>query len=232
MGGGKDPESATTFQMINLSMIAPKWGPPVTLPDGLARVNVNVVALPNGTVIVSGGRPLGGTPANGGACWIYDPVAMTWQECDAVANKRCYHSVAVLLPDGRVATAGNECPADTTYEVFSPPYLFASDGSPAPRPQITTLPAQVHHGHDFAIQTPSPARIAKVVLVRPMAVTHQTDSEQRVIQLAYRTTGPNELTATAPDGWHPHALAPRGWYMVFLIDDRGVPSVGQFMHLH
>jgi hypothetical protein len=232
VGGGSDPESAATFQMINLSTLVPKWGPPVTLPDGLARVNVNLVALPNGTVFVSGGRSLAGTPPNGGACWIYDPPAMTWQECDSVANKRGYHSVAVLLLDGRVATAGNECPADTTYEVFSPPYLFASDGTPAPRPQITGLPSQVHHGHEFTIDTPSPTTIAKVVLVRPMAVTHQTDSEQRVVQLAFRTTGPAQLTATAPNGWHPHALAPRGWYMVFLVDHQGVPSVGQFMHLH
>lgn len=232
VGGGSDPESATTFQMINLSTLTPKWGPPVTLPDGLARVNVNLVALPNGTVFVAGGRPTGGTPANGGACWIYDPVGMSWQECDAVANRRAYHSVAVLLPDGRVATAGNECPADTTYEVFSPPYLFASDGTLAARPQITTLPGQVHHGHDFAIETPAPSTITKVVLVRPMAVTHQTDSEQRVIQLAFYVSGATELTVTAPNGWHPHALAPRGWYMVFLIDNQGVPSVGQFMHLH
>ena len=232
VGGGKDPESAATFQMINLSVMVPKWGPPVTLPDGLARVNVNLVALPDGTVFVSGGRPTAGTPPNGGACWIYDPAAMTWQECDAVANKRGYHSMALLLTDGRIVTAGNECPADTTYEVFSPPYLFASDGTLAPRPEITSLPAQVHHGHEFTIQTPSPSTIGKVVLVRPMAVTHQTDSEQRVIQLMSLTTGPTELTATAPNGWHPHALAPRGWYMVFLIDQQGVPSVGKFMHLH
>lgn len=232
VGGGKDPESATTFQMINLSTLTPKWGPPVTLPDGLARVNVNLVALPDGTVFVSGGRPLSGTPADGGACWIYNPVTMTWQECDAVARRRGYHSVAVLLPDGRVATAGNECPSDTTYEVFSPPYLFASDGSLAPRPVITSLPAQVHHGHTFTIQTPSPATVAKVVLVKPMAVTHQTDSEQRVVQLSFGVSGPTSLSATAPNGWHPHGLAPRAWYMVFLVDNQGVPSVGQFMHLH
>jgi hypothetical protein len=232
VGGGKDPESATTFQMINLSTLTPKWGPPVTLPDGLARVNVNVVALPDGTIFMSGGRPTGGTPADGGACWIYDPVAMTWQECDRLANRRAYHSVALLLPDGRVVTAGNECPADTTYEVFSPPYLFASDGSLAPRPEITSLPAQVHHGHTFEIETPAPAGIAKVVLARPMAVTHQTDSEQRVIQLSFSVSGPTSLSATAPNGWHPHALAPRGWYMVFLIDQDGVPSIGRFMHLH
>lgn len=232
VGGGKDPESATTFQMINLSTIAPKWGPPVTLPDGLARVNVNLVALPDGTVFVSGGRPLGGTPANGGACWIYDPVEMTWQEGDVVANRRAYHSVAVLLLDGRVATAGNQCPADTTYEVFSPPYLFASDGTLAPRPKITSLPAQVHHGHKFFIGTPSTSTIEKVVLVRPMAETHQTDSEQRVIQLMFHASGPTKLRAAAPNGWYPHAVAPRGWYMVFLVDNHGVPSVGHFMHLH
>jgi hypothetical protein len=229
-GGGSDPESATTYQMINLSTLSPKWGSPATLPDGLARVNVNLVALPNGTVFVSGGRPIGGT--DGGVCWIYDPVAMTWQECDAVANRRAYHSIAVLLPDGRVATAGNECPADTTYEIFSPPYLFASNGTLAPRPKIVSLPGQVHHGHDFVIETPEPSTIAKVVLVRPMAVTHQTDSQQRVIQLMFHISGACELTATAPNGWHPHALAPRGWYMVFLIDHHGVPSVGKFMLLH
>lgn len=232
VGGGKDPESTTTFQMINLSTLTPAWGPPVTLPDGLARVNPNVVALPDGTVFISGGRPLGGTPANGGACWIYNPVTMNWQECDAIANPRGYHSVALLLPDGRVAVAGNECPADNTYEVFSPPYLFAADGSLAPRPVISSLPAQVHHGLDLVIQTPSPSTIAKVVLVRPMAVTHQTETEQRVVQLSFLQTGPTQITANAPNGWHPHGLAPRGWYMVFLIDQQGVPSVGQFMHLH
>lgn len=232
VGGGGDPESATTFQMINLSTLAPKWGPPVTLPDGLSRVNVNLVALPDGTVFMSGGRPSAGTPSTGGVCWIYDPVAMTWQECDSVARRRGYHSVALLLPDGRVVTAGNECPADTTLEVFSPQYLFRPNGSLAPRPVISASPNLVHHGHDFAIDTPDPAAIHKVVLVRPMAVTHQTDSEQRVIQLPFRTTGATQLTATAPNGWHPHALAPRGWYMLFLIDHEGVPSVSNFMHLH
>ena len=232
VGGGKDPESTTTFQMINLSTLTPKWGPPITLPDGLARVNVNLVALPDGTVFVSGGRPLDGTPQTGGACWIFNPSTMSWRQCDAVAKRRAYHSVALLLPDGRVATAGNECPAETTYEVFSPPYLFDSTAALASRPQITSLPAQVHHGQDFTIQTPSPSSIAKVVLVRPMAVTHQTDSQQRVIHLCHHVSGAHAITTTAPNGWYPHALAPRGHYMVFLIDTHGVPSLGQFMHLH
>ena len=195
-------------------------------------MNVNVAALPDGTIFVSGGRPSAALPVGGGSCWIYDPVAMTWQECDALANRRAYHSIALLLPDGRIATAGNECPADTTYEVFSPPYLFASDGSLAPRPEITGLPAEVHHGHEFDIQTPSASAIRKVVLVSPMAVTHQTDSAQRVVQLSFAMTGPTTLLATAPDGWHPHGLAPRAWYMAFIIDEYGVPSEARFIHLH
>ena len=232
VGGGKDPESTTTFQMINLSTLSPKWGSPVAMPDGLSRVNVNVVALPDGTAFISGGRPKTGTPPTGGACWIYNPSDMSWREVDEVANSRTYHSVALLLADGRVVTAGNECPNDRTIEVFSPPYLFASDGSLAPRPSITSSPSLVHHGHDFQIETPDPASIDKVVLVRPMAVTHQTDTQQRVVQLQFTTTGPDQLSATAPNGWHPHALAPRGWYMLFIVDQAGVPSVGEFMHLH
>lgn len=232
VGGGQDPASATTYQMINLSTLTPKWGPALPLPDGLSRVNVNLVALPDGTVFMSGGRPLSGTPVNGGACWIYDPPNMTWIEMDSVANRRGYHSVAVLLPDARVLTAGNQCPADRTYEIFSPPYLFAPDGSPASRPDITAAPDLVHHGRYFDIETPDPAAIARVVLVRPMAVTHQTDSEQKVIQLTSSITGATTLTAQMPDGWHPHALAPQGWYLLFLIDNDGVPSIGKFIELH
>jgi hypothetical protein len=232
VGGGQDPESASTYQMINLSTLSPKWGPPLPLPDGLARVNVNLVLLPDGSMFLSGGRPVTGTPPDGGQCWIYEPAGMTWAPMDQVTNMRGYHSVALLLPDARVMTAGNQCPADRTIEIFSPPYLFAPDGSPATRPGITSAPNLVHHGRNFDIQTPDPAAIAKVVMVRPMAVTHQTDSEQRVIQLVHSITGTTTLNAEAPDGWHPHAIAPQGWYMLFLIDTAGVPSVAHFMHLH
>jgi len=232
VGGGQDPESATSYQMINLSTLSPEWGPPLTLPDSLSRVNVNLVALPDGTVFMLGGRPLSGTPVDGGACWTYNPASMTWTEMDSVANMRGYHSVALLLPDARVLTAGNQRPADRTVEIFSPPYLFAADGSPASRPAITTAPNLVHHGREFEIETPDPASIAKVVLVRPMAVTHQTDSEQRVIHLTSSISGATTLTAEAPNGWHPHALAPQGWYMLFIVDTDGVPSEAHFVNLH
>jgi hypothetical protein len=234
VGGGKDPDSATTYQLINLSEFGPEWSSALAIPDGLARVNVNVVLLPDTTAFVCGGRPLGGSPPNGGPCWIYDAAASSWREMDAISNSRRYHSVAVLLPDARVGVAGDEEHNDRSIEVFNPPYLFNPDGSWRPRPQITSTspPDLVHHGHTLTIETPDAPSIRSVVFVRPMAVTHQTDSEQRVVSLSFSHTGPTTLTATAPDGWHPHAIAPRGYYMLFLMNNHGTPSIAKFMYLH
>ncbi len=127
-----------------------------------------------------------------------------------------------------MATGGQNTTGEDIIEVFRPPYLFAGT-----RPVINAVsPSPVHHGQTFTIETPQAAEIAKVVLVRPMAVTHQTDSEQRTIQLCGTQSGKNTLSATAPNGWHPHGLAPRGWYMLFILNGNGVPSEAKFIHLH
>jgi hypothetical protein len=231
--GGGSGTSTSTYQMINLSELDPEWGPPLPMPDGLARINVNLVLLPDNRVFVCGGLEGPPTRANGGACWIYDPSTFNWYEMDELSNPRQYHSVALLLPDGRVMAAGNEWTADRTIEIFSPPYLFNPDGTLAARPSITsTSPDIVHHGTTFAIETPDASNIGRVVLARPMAVTHQTDSEQRIIPLSFTRTGSSTLAARAPNGWHPHALAPRGWYMLFILDNNGTPSVARFIYLH
>ena len=75
------------------------------------------------------------------------------------------------------------------------------------------------------------ADIERIVLVRPMAVTHQTDTEQRVIPLDFTRTG-DILEATAPNGHHPHPVAPRGWYMLFVLNGARIPSEGRFIFLH
>jgi hypothetical protein len=238
VGGGEDPDSTGTYQIINLSTLTPEWGPPLDLPDDLARVNVNLVLLPDGKVFINGGRPTSGSPSNGGKCWIYDPLMGSWYEMEELTNSRQYHSLALLLPSGKVMTAGNEWTDDRTIEVFSPPYLFNPDGTIATQPTISLAPELVHHGSTFSIETPDAANIEKLVFVRPMAVTHQTDSEQRVIPLPFTRTGTNTLTAVVPDGWHPHSIAPRGYYMLFIVDNKGTPSNawmtkgGKFIYLH
>ncbi|MGH8507769.1 MAG: galactose oxidase-like domain-containing protein [Gammaproteobacteria bacterium] len=242
--GGGDSGTNATAQMINLSTLSPSWGAPISIPDGRSRVNVNAVLLPDGSVFVCGG-----TQSAPHTSWRYNPSTPVspWSEMDELNAPRHYHSCALLLPSGKVMAAGGAasggCTAsvENTIEVFSPPYLFNPDGSPALRPSIVTIDGvtptanvapTVHHGATFDIETPYPCDIAKVVLVRPMAVTHNTDTEQRVIQCTFAKTGACTLSAVAPNGIHPHAMAPRGYYMLFILNTKGVPSEGKFIHLH
>jgi Galactose oxidase-like, Early set domain len=53
------------------------------------------------------------------------------------------------------------------------------------RPVISSAPSSVQRGQNFIIGSPDSAMITKVVLARPMAVTHQTDSEQKILEMPY-----------------------------------------------
>ncbi len=229
--GGGDAAQSATGQLINLSTLSPSWGDAFPLLH--ARVHPNVVLLPDGTAFICGGMEETGTPPTGGPSELYDPAAGTLTEMAEVAYPRHYHSVALLLPSGEVMVAGGASAGGcslsdyNTIEVYSPPYLYKGS-----RPTMSPLPALVHHGHDFDIATPDADDIVRVALVRPMAVTHQTDSEQRVVQLPFVQSASNKLTATMPNGMHPHGMAPRGHYMVFILNSSLVPSIGQFVFLH
>ena len=242
--GGGDAGTSPTAQMINLSTFAPSWGPPISIPDGRSRVNVNAVLLPDGNVFV-----LGGLQSSPQTCYRYNPSTpiSPWAEMDELNAPRHYHSCALLLPNGKVMAAGGAAAGgctvsvENTIEVFNPPYLFNPDGTPAARPEILSIDGvkptpkvapTVHHGSTFVIETKEPCEIAKVVLMRPTACTHNTDTEQRAIQCTFAKTGPNAISAVAPDGIHPHAMAPRGYYMLFILNAKGVPSEGKFIHLH
>jgi Galactose oxidase-like, Early set domain len=239
--GGRIPGKSTSYQTINLSTLSPSWQPDTLLPiaSGEAsiteRTNVNVVVLPDNTVFVSGGT------STNQPCWLYNPASGgSWSQMANLPTQRAYHSLALLLPSGEVLTSGavGGSADRNLIEIYRPPYMFNSNGtlrSSAQRPQITSVPehpAKIHHGATFEISTPQADQIDKVVLVRPMAVTHQTDSEQRVIHLSFSKSGANKLNATVPNGWHPHAMAPAGCYMLFIINADGIPSMAKFVLIH
>ena len=95
------------------------------------------------------------------------------------------------------------------------------------RPAITASPpATLRYGGTFQIQTPDAADIASVVLVRPGAPTHAFDMDQRLVELPF-TRGAGSLTATAPPNGN---IAPPGYYMLFILNSAGVPSVARFVH--
>jgi hypothetical protein len=114
-------------------------------------------------------------------------------------------------------------------EIFSPPYLFAKDGSgqPAARPTISSAPTSLTYAASFDVSTPDAANIAKVALVRLGAVTHSNNMEQRYVPLQF-TAGTGVLHVTAPATT---AIAPPGPYMLFILDRTGVPSVAKMMSL-
>jgi hypothetical protein len=146
---------------------------------------------------------------------------------------RNYHSEAILLPDGRVVTMGSDPLYDESgegpgtfekrIEVFSPPYLF--QGS---RPAISDGPEQVKRGTTVRFGSPDAARIATARLVRPSAVTHVLDVDQRSVALDITPAGGDALDLSIPKT---KGLVPSGWYMLFLMDDKGVPSVARWVQV-
>jgi hypothetical protein len=221
--GGVDNATNNTYEILDASVLSPMaaWGPATAFPDGQHRSLCSAVLLPDGNVFVCGGIQTVNSP-----CALFNPTTDTWSAMAALPSIRDYHSVAILLPSGQVMVAGWQ---NTTIEIYSPPYLFRSA-----RPTLTAVPGLVHHGQTFVVESPDAPSIAKVVLVRPMAITHQTDGEQRVLEmpLTHDPAHPTQLTLVAPHGGHPHAVAPKGYYMLFAVKNDGVPSEATFVFLH
>ena len=221
--GGSDNATNQTYEILDASVLSPTatFDPPEPFPDGEIRSLCSGVLLPDGNLFVCGGIQRTDSP-----CTMFNPQSNTWAPMANLPSVRDYHSVAVLLPSGQVMMAGWNNPK---IEIFNPPYLFRGD-----RPAISAAPEMVHHGAEFAIESPDAYEISKAVFVRPMAVTHQTDTEQRVVELACPRRGdtPTQLKLRAPDGAHPHPTAPRGHYMLFILNGDGVPSVARWIFLH
>ena len=201
----------------------------------------NLTVLADGTVLATGGNSSGApyVDLNNGVyqAELWNPVTGQWKTLAAMQVTRQYHSTALLLPDGRVLSAGGgvcDVCDQVGYlaknaEVFSPPYLFKKDGSGelAPRPQITSVPDQVRYDAQFGISTPDAATIRKVALVRLGSVTHSVNMEQRYVPLSF-TPGSGAINATAPASAN---VAPPGVYMLFLIDANGVPSMARMVRV-
>jgi hypothetical protein len=157
---------------------------------------------------------------------IYDPAAGTWTAAATATVPRLYHSVALLLPDGRVATAGSNPDRgddELRIEIFHPPYLFQGR-----RPFIENAPQHVAYGSHHTLTTPTAQDIQWAQLIRPMATTHSTDSQQRLVDLPFTVDNLTELTITIPGDRN---LAPPGWYMLSIVDTKRRPSDGKWLHL-
>jgi hypothetical protein len=222
---GGDPAAAQqTSEIIDLSAPAPAW---MALPN-LNRPRaqqVNTVLLPDGRVFLAGGID----GADGGPAEILDArnPAAGWEMCATMSIPRGYHSAAILLADGSVLMGGDKPGAwksgeTTPHERYFPSYYFLS------RPVITAAPAATTYGANFDIQTPNPAGIAEVVLLRPGAVTHGWNMTQRFIECAIVGGDAASVRAQAPPNGN---VAPPGYYLLFLVTAGRVPSVARWIRL-
>jgi hypothetical protein len=157
---------------------------------------------------------------------------------------RNYHSTALLLPNGQILTTGSDplfgdkddtVPGkfDKRIEIYSPPYLFAKDGSTVSRPVINSKAGVRLDGNSLHLSysTSEPGTASDIVaahLVHPGAVTHVTDTNQRLINLDITGNKNGQIEAAIPEN---PALVPPGYYMLFLIDSDGIPSVASWVQV-
>ena len=230
--GGNSPATATA-EIIDLSQTSPAWRslPPMSLP----RIQMSAVILPNGKVLASGGSLVNEDVGNASlAADLFDPATETWSSAGVAQYPRLYHSVALLLPDATVMIAGSN-PIRGTYEdrieIWTPPYLFTTDGSgnpvPAARPAISAAPTAIGYAASFQVQSPNASDIGSVVLVRPGSPTHTFDMEQRMVGLSFSVNGTTLTVSGPPDA----RIAPPGYYMLFILNRQGVPSVAKFLQV-
>ncbi|MBI3863830.1 MAG: DUF1929 domain-containing protein [Planctomycetia bacterium] len=250
IGGGNGPTKAA--EVLDLNQATPTWKGVDDMH--FPRRQHNATILPDGTVIVMGGtqgthgnsKTAGfndltpGAPIRSADLW--NPKTGHWTKLDKALVDRCYHSIALLLPDATVLSAGGgeyspsedgvtpNPPQDThkDAQIFSPPYLFQADGSSAARPAITTAPADVSYGQAFAVGTAHPDQVGQVNWVSLGSVTHSFNMNQRFNKLKF-APGATSLSVTAPATAN---LCPPGHYMLFVLNKAGVPSVARIIRIH
>jgi len=163
-GGGNSEASSVIVDMSSQTT-----SPTSDMTTGRRQHNLTILA--DGSVLATGGNSSGAdlldlnnsimTPE------VWDPELGVWSQLADMNRVRQYHSVALLLADGRVLSAGGgycgicseERYHEQNAEIFSPPYLFDESGELAIRPEITALPTVATYKQNFAVETSDPESI-------------------------------------------------------------------------
>ncbi len=200
------------------------------------RSNLDGVILPTGEIFIEGGAKNIRNDATGvKKAEMFDPedssgsAVGTWRVLPEAQEVRNYHSVARLMPNGAVWVAGSNFNSSSGLsnrnlwiEIYKPWYFCY------PRPKILVCPDSVRAGSSLTIRTPDASKISRVVLVRTGTCTHNFNPDQRLVEIECRAQGedPQEVIAITPGD---STILIPGQYLLFVINQGRVPSVGKFI---
>ena len=221
MVGGGDPPLASA-ETIDLNSSTPAWKSTGSMH--FARRQHNAVVLPDGKVFIVGGSSAGGFDTSTSAVApteMWDPATGQFTVMASIAVYRGYHSTALLLPDGRVLSAGGNV-AGPNAQIYSPPYLFAGT-----RPTISSAPTTAGYAQTVFVGTPNATSITKVSFIRLGSTTHTFDESARYMHLNFSQAA-GGLNVTMPANAN---IAPPGYYMLFILNSTGVPSVANIVQI-
>ena len=215
--------------VIDINGASPTVTPTQSMSSQRRLVTATVLA--DGKVLATGGSEVWNalTGVNNIA-EIWNPATNSWTRGHEGALARLYHSTALLLPDATVLVAGGGAPGplnNLNAEIYYPPYLFTAAGALAPRPSIVSAPQFIDIGNTFRVDVAGGTTIGRVALVKTGSVTHSWNMEQRFQDLTFQANG-TQLSVQAPTR---AALAPPGYYLLFVLDSAGVPSVARNLRI-
>ncbi len=238
-GGNPNPAGAPGKNTTFVIDISGGYGSTASVSSAgslaFGRTMHNSTVLPNGEVLVTGGLDHAEVFTDTGArlsAEIYNPTSNSWRTVAGMATPRTYHSVAILMTDGRVFVGGGGLCDSATYEncnnwtnaeIYSPPYLFDAGGALATRPSIT---APDSADYNTTINVTGSTGIQEFSLIRFSAATHSTNNEQRRIPVSFSGTSGN-YSVNIPD----RNLLPPGYYMLFAMNGNGVPSIAETIQI-
>ena len=200
---------------------------------GTKRDWASLNVLADGQVLMTGGgvdNSGGGNVSLGSSIW--NPATGRWTTVAPAAKSREYHSVALLLPDGRVLSAGGGAPGPVIQlngEVYSPPYLYDSAGNLAARPSIASAPSTLTPGSSrYTFRMASAEAISKVTMVRTGSVTHAFNFDQSFLNVQHSQSG-DQISI---DVDRQSTVLRAGYYMVFAFNAQGVPSIAHIVRVN
>ena len=195
----------------------------------------NGVVLPTGEVMMIGGNTVGTEFSDSGTILpaeIWNPTTQAWRTVASISVPRNYHSVALLMADGRVFSGGGglcNCAADhPNHQIYSPGYLFNPDGTLATRPAISAAPNLAQAGTNIAVQ--ASAGVQRFTMVRIAAVTHNLNSDTRFLNVPFTGNGSNGASYQLNLHSNINVLLP-GYWMLFALDAQGVPSIAKVIQI-